>query len=116
MIRDELDRYLELETLRFRCALVQARIASGLTRDDLERALGRRGGEWLDQMEDVTSDVTMSSIRRYCAAVGIVIETRVEAIPEASGAGAPPESDAESWAKPGEASVPVDPDGMVTGL
>lgn len=82
MRADEVDQYLELETLRFRAALIQARIRSGISRESLCAAAGRAAG-FIDEVEDLTSDPHMSSIRRYCAAVGIVYDTKVSVFVDA---------------------------------
>lgn len=85
---DDLGRWLELEDLKFRAGLIQARIETGLTLDDLAVAAGRRP-EGLLSIEDLTTDPTLGMIRRYAAACGIILRHRVIALP------APPDEKAE---------------------
>lgn len=80
MRADEVDQYLELETLRFRAALIQARIRSDISREDLCAEVGQ---QCFDDMEDLTSDPRMSSIRRYCTAVGISFSASVSVFVDA---------------------------------
>lgn len=75
----ELERWQELEVLKFRAALIQRRIEAGITADNLLKAVGRRRKEWLEMMEDVNSDPPLSSVRRYAAAIGALVQHRVSA-------------------------------------
>lgn len=71
---EDLERWQELEDLRYRAALIQARISSGLTREDLTAAAGNgaAAASWLKQMEDLSTDPSLAMVRRYCALVGIL--------------------------------------------
>ncbi|QIG58216.1 hypothetical protein SEA_SKOG_64 [Gordonia phage Skog] len=96
----ELERWLELEDLKYRAALIQARIESGMTIEDLAKACGRSTAA-LTQMEDLDYDPHLSTLRRYACAVGILVNRQVMHLPDP--VPDPVEEAAEAFAdEPGE--------------
>lgn len=81
----ELERWLELEELKYRASLVQCRIQAGYTVEDVAKAMGRTAAAVVT-VEDFDSDPHLSTMRRYSAAIGALGQHRVTALPE-------PESD-----------------------
>lgn len=73
---DGLELWLELEDRKYRASLVQKRIEARLTREDVAHAMGRSGQAIL-QVEDLNSDPHLSTLRRYAAAVGALVDHRV---------------------------------------
>lgn len=74
--QEELEEWLRLEEMKFRISLKQKRIESGLTLEELARAAGR-SAQGLLAVENLDVDVSLSIVRRYCAAVGILLVSRV---------------------------------------
>ena len=76
----DIERWQELEDLKYRASLVQCRIAAGLTVHDLAVSMGF-SDEFVSRIEDFTKDAHLSVLRRYAAAVGAVVHHSVRQVP-----------------------------------
>lgn len=78
----DIDRWQELEDLKYQASLVQCRIAAGLTVHDLAVAMGI-SDSYIERIENFAEDPHLSTLRRYAAAVGAVVHHSVGRVPGA---------------------------------
>ena len=76
----DIERWQELEDLKYRASLVQCRIAAGLTVHDLAVAAGV-SDRVIESIEDFTSDPHLSTLRQYASMVGAAVHYGVRQMP-----------------------------------
>lgn len=84
----DIERWLELEEIKYRASLVQCRIEAGISVDDLAMAMDR-SVQMVQEVENFDSDPHLSTMRRYCAAIGALAQHRVTLLPEPESEGSP---------------------------
>lgn len=76
----DIERWQELEDLKYRASLVQCRIAAGLTVHDLAVSMGF-SDQFVERIENFEEDPHLSTLRRYAAAVGAAVHKNVRQVP-----------------------------------
>jgi predicted transcriptional regulator len=76
----DIERWQELEDLKYRASLVQCRIAAGITVHDIAVAAGV-SDSFIERIEDFTADPHLSTLRRYAAAIGAAVHHSVRQVP-----------------------------------